>query len=249
MPSQSFIRIFEEHYTVFRTLFAESVTNPSQEVIHCMRREIKYLIALIHFVEELAPDNQENDLLNSIKRIGKKSGKVRDWQIIRMLMSSRPEYDNSSIMTEIDAKILDKQQRYRDFAKEVTIRLHPSDGLTLDQIPLSPASFIIYIGQMHHRIVVMLNKGEQNREFWHKARHLSKRSYHLMNLTNRLFPNSFQPESIQQMRQLEKLIGNWHDLVILGDFCESEQLTVAESVRQQIETFEKDIIDHSIRMV
>lgn len=243
MPAHSFTRIFEEHYTCFRLLFTESMSDPSEEVIHQMRVEIKYLVALIHFVKELAPVTNEENLTIQFRKIAKKSGKVRDWQVIRMLMETHPQINRNGLIDEIETRIANKQKKYIEFAQNVSIKKQISHELPIELIQFSPTLFTGYLGQLHSRAKTLLDKGLENREYWHKARHLMKRGFYLMNLANRLFANCFTTKEIQEARQLEQLIGNWHDQTIIIDFCDLQQIPVSEQDLQQFEYFEKEIIN------
>ena len=99
---------------------------------------------------------------------------------------------------------------------------------------------------MEHRIAEMLARGIENREYWHKARHISKRNFHIMNMANRLYPNCFSQDQIQEMRQTEKLIGKWHDLVVITDFCDSHQIALSEAHLQEFELSENQIFSKAI---
>ena len=246
MEVQSFIRVLEEHYTVFRALFAESVVNPSEEVIHCMRRELKYIFAMIHFIEDLSPMNDLLSITNPLKRIAKKSGKVRDRQIILNLMETHPQVNNSPLLDEINATILTKQQKYSEFAQEIEINKFIFGNLSIDPISFNRELFADYCNRMEHRIAEMLARGIENREYWHKARHISKRNFHIMNMANRLYPNCFSQDQIQEMRQTEKLIGKWHDLVVITDFCDSHQIALSEAHLQEFELSENQIFSKAI---
>ena len=243
MPAHSFIRIFEEHYTCFRLLFAESIADPSEEVIHQMRVEIKYLVALIHFVKELAPVTNEDNLTMQFKRIAKKSGKVRDWQVIQILLEAHPQINKQELVAEIDSRIANKQQKYMEFAQTVSLKKQIAHELPIEQIQFSPALFNGYVGQLQCRAKTLLEKGMENREYWHKARHLMKRGFYLMTLANRLFANCFPIKEIQEARQLEQLIGNWHDQTIIIDFCDLQQIPVSEQDLKQFDYLEKEIIN------
>ena len=243
MPAHLFTRVFDEHYTCFRLLFTESMANPSEEVIHQMRVEIKYLVALIHFIKELAPVTNEDNLAIQFKRIAKKSGKVRDWQVIRMLMETHPQINRNELVADIESRIASKREKYIEFAQTLNIKKQISQELPIGLIQFSPALFSGYVSQLQLRTQSLLEKGMENREYWHKARHLMKRGFYLMNLANRLFANCFTTKEIQEARQLEQLIGNWHDHTIIIDFCDLQQIPVSEQDLLQFDRLETEIIN------
>lgn len=242
MAVYSFIRGFEDHYTCFRLMFNESVTNPSEEVIHRMRVEMKYLVTLLNFIDECYDDAVDNDYGTLIKKIAKKSGKIRDWQIIRALFESHPMYKNAEMVEMIDMKIARRQDKYKDFAATLEVEKNVTDSLNLKGFIITETVICNYINGLNQRSKELLSTGVQNREYWHKARHLLKRSFFLMNLANALFDKCYSVDDIQYYRGAEQLIGRWHDLTLIIDFCDNQQIPVSDVDAKKLMDSEKEIM-------
>lgn len=243
MPVFTFIRGFEEHYTCFRLLFNESVTNPSEEVIHRMRVEMKYLVTLLNLIEELSPETVDNDYQTTLKRIAKRSGKIRDWQIIKALFESHPMYANIEMAESINQKIERQQEKYGEFATSITLAKNITDSIGLRQLTVTQESVTSYIDDLRIRAEELLKAGIENRELWHKARHQLKRIYFLMNLANELFGKCFQHHEVAHYKYAEQLLGRWHDMTLVIDFCENKQLPICDADSNLMAESEKEIMN------
>lgn len=241
MLVQAFVRNFEDHYTTFRLLFAESVKNPSEEVIHRMRVEMKHLTALLLFIDEHTLSNQAVEENGVIRKIAKKSGRIRDWQIVRNLFCEEGGGVKSEILSDLNSKIAKRQEKYRIFSRNITLENTVVQRLPIDDLELTPDVFFCYADTLKLRYVDYLHQGCSNRDFWHKARHWVKRSFHLMNLGNRFFPGCFQADAIQYCRSLEQLLGKWHDLTLLFDYCYDEAIEPPKPLMFLFEELEQEI--------
>ena len=159
-----------------------------------------------------------------MKKISKKSGKIRDWQIIKRLFESHPLHSDNGIMEKIDAKIAKHQAKYTEFASSLSFEKNITDNLRIRELKVTPKIMDEYIQSLGYRANNYIISGLENREMWHKARHLLKRIYFLLVLKNELFDNPADGKQIQYYKDAEQLIGHWHDQTLINDFCEDWNL-------------------------
>jgi CHAD domain-containing protein len=223
---QRLTNYYQEHKAVFEKNFQVVLAEFEVEAIHKMRTSTKRLRALLQLIEYLADDKfSAKKQLKKIRQLFKYAGKIREIQIEMVTLSDYsgqlkikfPEYNEYlkyrekkeiarflRALPEIDKKgiIIDDDYILK------TIKNIPDKKLNKN-VP----GFI----DLKKQTLLDLNKLQVTNPRIHENRTHIKQIYYLYDILTEL---TGQPEILkikkEKMREIEQMIGSWHDLVNSG---------------------------------
>ncbi len=223
---QRLTNYYQEHKSVFEKNFQVVLAEFEVEAIHKMRTSTKRLRALLQLIEYLSPDKfKAKKQLKKIRQLFKYAGKIREIQIemvtlthySEVLKIKFPEYleylkyrERKEIARFLRAlPDIDKKGKILDDKYILEIIQNISDKKVGKNIP----GFI----ELKKQTLLNLNKLKVTNSRIHENRTHIKQIYYLYDILTEL---TGQPEILkikkEKMREIEQMIGSWHDLVNSG---------------------------------
>lgn len=238
MKTKHVVALGISQYEMFNIHYLEAIASGEQEAIHQLRVTLKRFYALKKYLLHcMNPEGQAHlmNFIEPIRLVYKSGGKVRDMQVMVdvalnssplkapavfinfLKLLSRQRLENFVAVTQIIN--LPSQQEFALHFKEVINAYYKSQHSKLEDFlieNLRVASFYI-------------NSSEPG-ELWHNARTLIKQNYLLMQLAITFEPNRFSDTDIQYCREMEQILGEWHDWVVLKKNALRSELTRASEI-------------------
>lgn len=259
MKKKDIIELGISQYELFRLHSLEAIASGEQEAIHQMRVALKKFYALKKYLLH-GMDSQDEavirNYLEPLRLVYRSAGKVRDVQVLRSVT------DDSDGLSAPEAfgHYLHSMERSR-LEKFMAISKAAELPTQRDLAHfLSESVRNCYNGkssQLEHLIGKNLNEARfylmstQPGDLWHEARTLIKQNYLLMQLAAEHQPHRFSPETIQQYRDMEQVLGRWHDHTVLKKYVlrfESTRISHMEAYIQKIDQL-VGIMEQTIREV
>ncbi len=227
MKKKSVIEIGVSQYEIFQNHFSDASSKGNKDAIHQLRVSLKKFYALKKFVlNGMSPIGQAQliNYLEPIHLIYKSGGKIRDIQVITDIAT------NFSTREAPPVFINKLQERYKYRFEKFKALTQTIELPTLAQFEDEYKSLITrYYTTSEKLFDGFLNDNMKNaREFiissepgelWHDARTLIKQNYLLMLLAQSFEPGQVDITEIQNLRNIEQMLGQWHDLVVLKKFA------------------------------
>lgn len=212
-----------EHYTLFLSNYEFSTKSWEPEFIHQFRVAVKRIIALKMFLmSQMHEDGQccLDELMSDIQPVYKSSGKVRNLQVLIGLLPSFKHMPPKSFVESLLSRLEERKAQYANMVKLQTLKSNQAFS----------SSFLSCIENFYEGDVELFRGHiEQNAttarglidhfapgEEWHEARALFKRNFLLMQMGSTFYGNDYDWEEQSYYRELEQLLGKWHDLMMLG---------------------------------
>jgi CHAD domain-containing protein len=217
---------YQEHKSVFEKNFQVVLAEFEVEAIHKMRTSTKRLRALLQLIEYLSPDKfKAKKQLKKIRQLFKYAGNIREIQIemktlahySRVLKIKFPEYldylkyrERKEIARFLRAlPEIDKKGKILDDKYILEIIQKISDKKVGKNIP----GFI----ELKKQTILNLNKLQVTNSRIHENRTHIKQLYYLYDiLTEMTGQQEILKMKKEKMREIEQMIGSWHDLVNSG---------------------------------
>jgi CHAD domain-containing protein len=217
---------YQEHKSVFEKNFEVVLAEFEVEAIHKMRTSTKRLRALLQLIEYLSPEKfKAKKQLKKIRQLFKYAGNIREIQIemitlahySRVLKIKFPEYldylkyrERKEIARFLRAlPEIDKKGKILDDKYILEIIQKISDKKVGKNIP----GFI----ELKKQTILNLNKLQVTNSRIHENRTHIKQLYYLYDiLTEMTGQQEILKMKKEKMREIEQMIGSWHDLVNSG---------------------------------
>jgi CHAD domain-containing protein len=217
---------YQEHKSVFEKSFQVVLAEFDVEAIHKMRTSTKRLRALLLLIEYLSPEKfKAKKQLKKIRQLFKYAGKIREIQIEMITLAHYsdvlkikfPEYDEYLKYRERKeiARFLralpdiDKNGKILDDKYILEIIQNISDKRTRKNV----LGFV----ELKKQTILDLNKLQVTNPRIHENRTHIKQIYYLYDI---LIELTGQQEILkikkEKLREIEQMIGSWHDLVNSG---------------------------------
>jgi CHAD domain-containing protein len=217
---------YQEHKSVFEKNFQVVLAEFEVEAIHKMRTSTKRLRALLQLIEYLSPDKfKAKKQLKKIRQLFKYAGKIREIQIEMITLA------NYAALLKINFPEYHEYLKYRE-RKEIArfLRALPEidksgkilddkyileviQNISLKKLTKNLQGFI----ELKKQTLLDLNKLQITNPRIHENRTHIKQLYYLYDHLTEL---SGQKEILkmkkEKMREIEQMIGSWHDLVNSG---------------------------------
>jgi CHAD domain-containing protein len=234
-----------EHKSVFEKNFQVVLAEFEVEAIHKMRTSTKRLRALLQLIEYLSPDKfKAKKQLHKIRQLFKYAGKIREIQIEMTTLAHYSE--------ELKIKFPEYHEylKYRE-RKEIArfLRALPDidnkgkildDKYILEIIQNIPEKKInknvLGFIELKKQTILNLNKLQVTNPRIHENRTHLKQIYYLYdNLTELTGQQEILKMKKEKMREIEQMIGSWHDLVnsgpLLKAFFKTKNFVKAEKYK------------------
>ncbi len=227
----------------------------SEKPLHELRVSIKRIKALFDFLAELLPKETEiSHYFKPFKEIFRVAGKLRDAQVQeRLLLKCAKDWNlPAPLAYETHLKKIQNIafHKFKKTAQHVKLGDIKSEKRTLKKIldaiseetlPIDTESLLRY----RFANVRLLVQEPTEEDSLHEARKMIKSIYYVLHLV--FAPTT--PQQYQDLKHLEEVIGDWHDLAILSDNMRHElrthtdQATVAFLTRL---AYEKECLQQKI---
>ena len=217
------LRYFDERYWMFMFWFDKTATDFGKEDLHKLRVEIKKLRAFLRFHElNLSGEYNKKQHFKVLARLFKPGGALRETQMNRSILKRYrthhlPEYE--AYLQKLEEKQTRKLKRaMRQFDLDELGQHNQGvaeilEGMTTDSVINGAKAFI---NSELEAIRALRNKLE-NDEDLHQVRTHTKALGYIAKLTNQLQPSEQLALLLSSAKTAEKLIGNWHDRLVLRD--------------------------------
>lgn len=249
MKKKEIINLGVTQYELFRLNYLEAVASGEQEAIHQMRVALKKFYALkkflLHGMDPLGAAVVKNHL-EPLRMVYRAAGKVRDVQVIRDVT-----INNAGLQApEAFSGYLDSLQQSR-LEKFLAI----SNTVNLPTQRDIAQSFDNYVksyyqdknSRLEHLIAKHLHEARfylestKPGDLWHEARTLIKQNFLLMQLAVVHHPQRFSAATIQEYRDMEQILGQWHDYTVLKKYALRCESTRALNINAYVQTIEQAI--------
>jgi CHAD domain-containing protein len=212
-----------EHKTVFDDKFKIVLDSFDEEAIHKMRTSTKRLRALFQLIEFISANNfKSKKQLKKIRSLFVHAGKIREIQIEKTILSS---YENT-LDTHFPAyREYLKQREHREIARFLkSIPKFSERNKIIDDsyviktiLNSSGEKLSIRVSKFLNRKLKQLsslNSKPVSNVRIHKNRTILKQIYYLYDILSQITkePKILNMTS-ERMREIEQMIGNWHDLI------------------------------------
>ena len=223
---QRLTNFYQEHKLSFEKNFQVVLAEFEVEAIHKMRTSTKRLRALLQLIEFLADKKfKAKKQLKKIRQLFKYAGKIREIQMEMVTLAHYseklkikfPEYNEYLKYRERKeiARFLralpgiDKKGKILDDAQILGVIAKISQKKLLKNIP----GFV----ELKKQTLLELNKLQVTNSRIHENRTHIKQLYYLYDhLTELSSQNEILKMKKEKMREIEQMIGSWHDLVNSG---------------------------------
>ncbi|MBN2173194.1 MAG: CHAD domain-containing protein [Bacteroidales bacterium] len=219
-----------EHKTIFEENFNIVLQSFDMEAIHKMRTTTKRLRALFQLIQFLSPEQfKAKKQLKNVRQVFKHAGKIREVQIEQELLILHKNLSDDSFEAYIEYL---KQREHREisaFLKSIPAvskrgKILDDEKIlsTIDSIPENTKNeaqrFIDWkAGQIHK-----LNNLPVSDHRIHRNRTYIKQLYYLFDILTYLTgQDKILNKNSEQLRDIEQLIGSWHDLINSTQYLQS----------------------------
>lgn len=249
MKKKEIIDIAINQYELFWGNYIEASGSGDKEAIHQFRVSLKRFYALKRYLlNDMKPLGQVQitNYLEPLRMVYKAGGKIRDLQVIIDVA------DNSSPMPappDFTALLQTMGQlRFEKFmALSQTIRLPSKEEFGLNFRKFVDEYYKNYRGKLESfiddnlKVASYYISSTDPGELWHDARTLIKQNYLLMQLAIVSDSNRFGADDIIYYRNMEQILGQWHDCVVLKKYALRFELTRALEYEPYLDQVSKDI--------
>lgn len=212
-----------EHKTVFDENFKIVLDSFDEEAIHKMRTSTKRLRALFQLIEFISAKKfKSKKRLKKIRLLFKHAGKIREIQIEQMILAS---YESTLVLHFPEYQEYLKQSEHREIARflKSTSKLSDhneiiDDNYVIDSIESSSEQKLsVRVNKFLNweiKQLTRLNSKHVSNARIHRNRTILKQVYYLYDILSQI---KNEPEILNmtndRMREVEQMIGNWHDLI------------------------------------
>lgn len=221
-------KYFLTQLEIFNENFIVSLKGFDVTAIHKMRLSIKRIRVLFQFIEFLTPENfKAKEQLKKIKKLFKLAGKIRDVQIQLQLFElykkelniNFKDYYNFLKDKELKA-ITDFNENLGYFDENQKIIDQEKINKTLDQALFKDfQSGSLKFLNKKITIINHLKSDLSNNKNIHRIRTILKQIYYLLEiLENNISEKLFLNVSKERLKEIENIIGKWHDRVNADNF-------------------------------
>ncbi len=241
-----------EQYQLFLENFNLSLESDEAEYIHQFRVAVKKLNALKLILFNGMDGGADSGLWAFIQPVYKTGGKVRNLQVILDLLASfvveppaefklylydrlqekRLGHDSMAATVEL----LTEQQFFNELKELVDISCI-GDGQGLESTIRSQGA---RAGQ--------LVRNNPAGEAWHEARRYFKESAHLILLAESVGEQLAHAEDFFRYREMEQLLGRWHDFFMLNKLVARYELLMGESKAAFWTAFKNEKTETALRI-
>ncbi|MDX1939658.1 MAG: CHAD domain-containing protein [Saprospiraceae bacterium] len=217
---------------------------PRKRIVHQMRLNLKKQLAFFQMIQ--LPPEILGEHINVIRRFQKLLGKTRAIQVQEQKAKIIEQALNTEDLISKQFKDLEKTHthNWRRYLKEESIALAMKsirEGLALSYQHLPLEIFQQHLKeQMHHilfNIKALSNIVMFDAEKFHELRTNFKQLIYFSEWLQPIFHHlPFAPATIEEIRQIDRTIGEWHDYVaLLKKVDKEEKEALAFAIKEQIE--------------
>ncbi len=209
--------------------------------IHELRVAYKQIFALYKILFFISPEctlGIKEDI-QQLKYIFKKSGEIRDRQIILSLVTNLRTLDKKQELIKMIHKDLNKLGKsftlaIRDYSYNY-IRMHLHQTFSILDV-MKKSSFLRQIEEISEQYNQKIERtvASKNIDF-HKVRHFVKQQYYLLEMYNHLTRNKYDLMVLKRLKKLGKLLGDWHDLIILKNYLTYVHVEISQDVITKVD--------------
>lgn len=235
MKKREIIELAASQYELFLLYYLNSCTDGEKESIHQLRVSLKRFYALKKFLlQGMKPSGQAQLVYNlePIRLVYKAGGKVRDLQVIfDVACSSAPDRAPQAFTNYLQELIQERLDAFIALSQKVQLPTHHEFihnlKIHLDKFYRSYSGKLEQFLSENLKVACFYIQSTDPGELWHDARTLIKQNYLLMQLAVNHNQLRYSPDEIQYYRNLEQLLGEWHDWVVLKKYALRFELTRA----------------------
>lgn len=214
---------FVEHKSIFDENFKIVLASFDENAIHKMRTSTKRIRALFQLIEFISIKGfKSKKQLKNIRSLFKHAGRIREIQIEKLIVLAYenkldihlPEYKEYLIQCEHReiARFLKSIPKFSERNRIIddTFVLETIEGFSAKQLSSGVNKFLLWkMEQLSN-----LNAKPISNERIHKNRTILKQLYYLYQIIAQITNESKILEMAdERMREIEQMIGNWHDLI------------------------------------
>lgn len=249
MKKKEIIDLGITQFELFRLNYYAAVGSGEQEAIHQMRVALKKFYALKKYLlQGMKPMGAaviKNDL-EPLRMVYRAAGKVRDMQVVRAEIVATPDIPTPEVFCNyLQSKEAGRFEKFLAISnavnlptqRDITQLLHEHVNRN------SPRQK----NHLEHLIGSHLNEARfylestQPDELWHEARTLIKQNYLLMQLALEHQPYRFSQDMIQEYRDMEQMLGKWHDYTVLKKYALRFESTRALNINEYVHLIDQRI--------
>jgi CHAD domain-containing protein len=229
-------------------------TSPDADTVHDLRVAIRRCRSVAAVMEEIDPDPAWSEMRKVARRLFRGLGEFRDGQVMADWISKLgPETD--PLKTKLLASLEAEEKQHYESAMRVSEKFHEKDWVQLEQ-HLRQRVRLVPVGGLAAECLA-LERFEEARELHARAQRTEKpKAWHALRIGLKRFRytlEGFLPEHYaawsENLKRLQDLLGDVHDLDVLADKLEAPeaaefpesanawQARIAEERRQRIETY------------
>lgn len=235
MKKREIIELAASQYELFLLNYLNSCTDGEKESIHQLRVSLKRFYALKKFLlQGMKPSGQAQLVYNlePIRLVYKAGGKVRDLQVIfDVAFNSVPVKAPEAFTNYLQELVQERLDAFMALSLKVQLPTHHEFIRNLkshlDKFYRNYSGKLEQFMAENIKVACFYIQSTDPGELWHDARTLIKQNYLLMQLADNINSKGYSPDEIQYYRNLEQLLGEWHDWVMLKKYALRFELTRA----------------------
>jgi CHAD domain-containing protein len=215
--------LFKQQYGFFIDNYRQSQKIGEDIYIHQFRVAVKRLNAFKDFFKSISDTQGQalmDQLFENVKAVYKPAGKVRNLQVFIPLIEGLNNQPCSKFLVHINELIRQKLQLFFIAGNDVSFDSEYEYSLALQRIlddyyNCSVFGFRDYLYDNRVKASQLVFAHEAGEE-WHEARTIYKRNSILLQMYMQTYNSEqFLTDSVYY-RELEQLLGRWHDLIMLS---------------------------------
>lgn len=226
MPeNQALVQHYKMHLQRFASYYDSLLKGHDMEDIHQLRVTIKKIRANLRmFMAANIAVNEVEQLLDILKPLFKKSGRLRELQVNEIVLERFAVYDVSRLSSMITTRMgkdgikLEKAVQSFHWVEWETVNRRLLEHLEKAEVEALIRSLHSEIGQLWAKVANLCRR-RQDGEWLHEVRIALKAVQELLVLGHYL---SLSPEWISKKEGIKLLnqdLGDWHDLLVLHDYA------------------------------
>lgn len=214
-----------EQYQLFLENFKWSLVSDEAEYIHQFRVAVKKLNALKLVLSDLP-------LWDFIQPVYRTGGKVRNLQVVLELLTTFVGAVPEDFKQYLYDRLQEKRLNHDRIASTIELLSEKQFFKALNELvevpPVGDVNALeLTIGLHGGRACELIRKNSAG-EAWHEARRYFKECAHLIQMAESVGEQFRSAEGFYRYREMEQLLGLWHDLFMLNKLIDRHQLLMGD---------------------
>ncbi|MCZ6525192.1 MAG: CHAD domain-containing protein [Gammaproteobacteria bacterium] len=203
-----------------------------EESVHNFRVGVKKLTALYYFLSEVDNNLKAKRILKPYRSLARSIGNIRDGHIAVHLLQELDEInltESGVLIKVVRSKVRKDYRLLQQFVlsdAQIPIRVP-----TIRSTGISESAILRQKPVVLNRLLQqILRTGDRmNAKMWHKKRIQLKRYQHKLDAFCFCPGHKSDEDELKQIKMLQQLLGDWHDLIVTAEILQSLRGVEAEA--------------------